>query len=149
MKVTGLDGRQYSVPLRPYLPDDRDRSSGHLEARGLLASLFPFDRFYEEVPALGCGVPLYWDFFSPSLKLLAEVQGRQHRSFVPWFHHTPEGFRAQLRRDALKREWAAANDFALCCLDDDRRADWADALRQAVYGRGRAGPVRAEGGGSA
>ena len=135
MTFVGLDGRSYVVSLRQYLPDDRPRSAGHLFARELVAKLFPFERAYEEIPANGCGTALYFDFYLPGLRLLAEVQGEQHRKYVPWFHHTPEGFRAQRRRDALKREWCAANKLTLCSLDDDRRDEWADVLRQAVYGR--------------
>ncbi len=131
MKLTGIDGRIYNVPLAAYAvheDDGRPRSSGHRAARALLATLFPFESVFEEVPVMGCGAALYLDFLAPGQKLAVEVQGAQHRKYVPWFHVTPGGFREQLKRDRLKREWAGLNGIALVTLDDDARDGWAAAL---------------------
>ena len=118
MTVTGLDGRDYKLTLRVADPD-RQVSSGHERARALLSSLWPFDVVYEETFVPGCFTPLYLDFFLPRARLAVEVQGEQHRNFVPFFHAGRLAYLGQRRRDGRKREWAALNRVRLVELDDD------------------------------
>lgn len=138
MKVIGLDGRQYSLGLSGHLVDGEDtrpRSAGHLAARRLLRETFPFDAVYEEVVLPGCEMTLTADFVIPARRLVIEVQGRQHREFIPYFHGNRAGYLRQLKRDRVKREWVAANGLTLVELDDDNRTGWATRLRpEAVVG---------------
>lgn len=59
------------------------------------------------------GTRLFFDFYVKKLKLLVEVQGRQHTEFVKHFHTDKKAFLQQKERDNLKRIWAEENDFYL------------------------------------
>lgn len=49
------------------------------------------------------GTRLELDFYLESLKISAEIQGKQHYEFVEFFHKNIEGFQNQKRRDEEKR----------------------------------------------
>ena len=144
MKVVGLDGRTHAWSLTGRVPrgdDPRPRSAGHRRARALLGRLFPFDNVLEEVHLPGCPADLYADFVLPKKRLVVEVQGRQHRAYVPHFHGSPAGFRAQRARDLMKAEWCRLNTLWLATLDDDRDDDdWERAVRAALTGPREAPP---------
>jgi hypothetical protein len=150
VRVKGLDGRTYNLALagRVARPGDAGRrSNNHLVARGLLLAVFPFDPPYEEVLVPGCGPPLYLDFLLPQRRLAVEVQGRQHREYVAYFHGTPARFAAQRGRDRLKAEWCALNGLTLVHLHDDSLDEWEHRLRNAFApGPGLAGPPAGEDG---
>jgi very-short-patch-repair endonuclease len=74
-----------------------------------LSQQYPYDQIFEEVYVLGEN--LYLDFFIPSLKLVVEVNGRQHETFVPHFHGTKRDFILQQQRDRRKAEWCLKNGF--------------------------------------
>jgi very-short-patch-repair endonuclease len=59
------------------------------------------------------GTRLFFDFYVKKLKLLVEVQGRQHTEFVKHFHGDKKAFLQQRARDNLKRVWVEENDFHL------------------------------------
>ncbi len=111
--------------------DRRPRSDGHLLARSLLLKLFPFDPPYEEVRLPGCPTELFLDFLLPQRRLALEVQGRQHREYVPHFHRTPAGYMAARKRDAMKLEFCELNGLILLELNDDDRTGWESAIRNA------------------
>ncbi len=50
------------------------------------------------------GERLELDLFIDKLSIAVEVQGKQHRKFVSYFHQTKYGFYEQLRRDQEKRQ---------------------------------------------
>ena len=136
MKVIGLDGRQYRLDLAGRIAsstDTRPRSAGHLAARKLLVETYPLDAVYEEVllPGFESG-SLYADFLLPGPRLMVEVQGQQHRKYVPHFHGSTAGFRRQVARDGLKIEFCEANNIVLVHLRDDATEGWADDIRRAV-----------------
>ena len=54
-----------------------------------------------------------YDFEIPDKKLLIEVQGEQHRSFIELFHVSPEGFEYQRKKDAYKKAFAEENGHKL------------------------------------
>lgn len=115
MKVTGLDGKSYTMYLvgyQPKLSDERARSALHLEVRALLHELYPSDRLLEEVPLPGCG-GLFADFFLPQRKLLVEAHGRQHYEYINFFHEDAMGFMKSKKRDANKAEWCRINSITL------------------------------------
>jgi hypothetical protein len=138
VKVRGLDGKEYRLSLAGKVAsaaDRRPRSQNHLLARDLLKKLYPFDPPHEEVELPGCGARLVMDFLLPQRKLAVEVQGRQHREFVPHFHGSPKKFLEQRSRDRLKGEWCDANGFVLVELNDDDHGDWGRAIANAFAAR--------------
>lgn len=63
------------------------------------------------------GQRLFFDFYLPTLKIFIEVQGIQHIKFSEHFHGDATTFRASKKRDKLKKEWCALNDFTLVCIN--------------------------------
>ena len=122
MNIKGLDGREYKLKLTKkiiYQDDERTRSSGHIAAREILNRNFSFDEIYEEVFCDGCPTPLYLDFFIVRLKLACEINGRQHREFIPFYHGNKLEFFKQKKRDASKLEWCNLNGIKLLRWNDD------------------------------
>lgn len=62
------------------------------------------------------GQRLFFDFYLPTLNLYIEVQGVQHTQFSKHFHGDAAAFRAQKKRDSLKKEWCSLNDMTLLCI---------------------------------
>ncbi len=124
MKVRGLDGKEYKLSLSNRTSDNRNKSSGHMDARLLIGEFYPFDSVFEEVLFPGCGTSLYVDFFLPQRRLAVEIQGRQHREYVPHFHRGKTGFKNQKNRDNLKIEFCKINKIILVTLHDDERDVW-------------------------
>lgn len=125
MIVTGLDGRAHHWPPRRKRP--RERASGpHRAARALLASLFPAELVYEEVPIPGSRLSA--DFYLPSSRLMVEVQGRQHREHVGLFHRDQAGSQRARHNDGRKREFCSLNEIRFVELHDDRTDEWPGLL---------------------
>lgn len=61
----------------------------------------------EEVVIPGEG--FVFDFLVPSLSVAVECQGRQHDTFVPYFHGTRRDFNEAKHRDSRKRQWCKLN----------------------------------------
>ena len=60
------------------------------------------------------GTLLTIDFYNATKKIAVEVQGGQHRRYVPFFHNNyKNNYIDQLRRDKDKREFCEINDIAL------------------------------------
>lgn len=62
-------------------------------------------------PETGCVMP--YDFEIIGKKILIEVQGEQHRKFIPRFHVTPESFEYQIKKDKYKKEFAESKGYIL------------------------------------
>jgi hypothetical protein len=130
MRVQGLDGKSYVLKTAGKAVgknDKRKRSGPHLRARALLAKLFPFDVRLEEVVLPGTG-GLRADFLLASLKLVVEVQGRQHEEFVPYFHRHLAGYGEARRRDCDKRRWCEINRFVYLEWCEGEEANWGQTL---------------------
>ena len=84
-------------------------------------------QIYEEVGILGTG--LIADLFIPDLKVMIEVHGAQHYSFIKHFHKTQAGFRSSIKRDKAKREWCELNDIIYVELPFDKVNEWGKILR--------------------
>ena len=115
MKVRGLDGKIYTMPLTGYRVDEndlRERSNLHLLARQLLKEEYPIDNILEEVYLPGTS-KLYVDFFLPLRKFMVEVQGEQHYKFNKHFHQNKASFKQSIIRDNNKRQWCRANNIYL------------------------------------
>ena len=54
-----------------------------------------------------------YDFELPDYKVIIEVQGEQHRSFIERFHIDLEGFRYQQERDTYKKKYAEENGYTV------------------------------------
>ncbi len=65
------------------------------------------------------GNRLFFDFYLPSLNIYVEVQGIQHSKFNKHFHSSAAAFRAQKKRDQLKREWCDLHDYTLVAINYD------------------------------
>lgn len=118
MKVKSTDGRTYNLKLKRRIP--KVCSKGHLRARALLKELFPIDILYEEVSIKG-GLRL--DFFAPKLKLVIEVDGRQHTNYVEHFHKSKINFYKCVQNDIAKNDWCEVNGFTLIRLEDKENND--------------------------
>lgn len=59
------------------------------------------------------GFVLPYDFELTGKNILIEVQGNQHRQFVPVFHITEEGFEYQKKKDEFKRIFAVSRGYTL------------------------------------
>ena len=59
------------------------------------------------------GYVMPYDFELPDYKVIIEVQGEQHRSFIERFHIDQEGFRYQQQRDAYKKKYAEENGYTV------------------------------------
>lgn len=57
------------------------------------------------------GYVMPYDFELPEYKVIIEVQGEQHRSFIERFHIDIEGFHYQQERDAYKKRYAEENGY--------------------------------------
>lgn len=131
MKVIGLDDKEYKLKLFGHseIDEDRPRSKWHLLAREILGKYFPFEKVLEEILLPGCGYTLYLDFFLPRRKLAIEVQGVQHKQYVPFFHGDINGYRDQLKRDFHKKNFCIKNNFTLLELDDGQSEQWPTQIR--------------------
>ena len=52
-------------------------------------------------------------------KLAVEVQGKQHKSFTPFFHKTKSSFDNQLKRDEEKAFFCQLNEIDLVYIDSE------------------------------
>ena len=59
------------------------------------------------------GYVLPYDFELTDRKILIEVQGEQHRKFIPKFHVTEEGFEYQVKKDKYKKAFAESKGYKL------------------------------------
>jgi very-short-patch-repair endonuclease len=113
MKIKTTDGEEIILRLDKYLKKGniKSRSKQQENIKEELLKQYPHDRIYEEVY-----VPkdnIYLDFFIPSVKIVVEVQGIQHKKHVKFFHKTINDFHRQLDRDDKKRRWCKINNFKL------------------------------------
>ena len=59
------------------------------------------------------GYVMPYDFEIVGKKVLIEVQGEQHRFFIPRFHVTEDGFEYQKKKDEYKKQFAEENGYEL------------------------------------
>lgn len=126
MKVTGLNGREYTLDLKKYSKQRSKCSYYHKVARELLHDIFSGYSIYEEVKLPGTVNPakksvLYLDFYIPNAIIGIEVHGEQHFKYIPYFHKSKAGFAMAKKRDLDKKEWCRINDITLVELrwDED------------------------------
>ena len=127
MKVTGLNGNEYSWNPHIDFRGGGFKSQYHLSAKALLEELFPFDNIYEEVPLpgsqVGDGRTLVADFCIPSQKLIVEVHGEQHYIYTPYYHKTKLGFIKCSERGRDKIRWCNLNGITIIILKYNEEID--------------------------
>ena len=122
MLVENLDGNKVKWVVSGLTTNNK--SGPHLLVRTLLHSIFPSTQILEEVAIpVKRGQTLYLDFYIPLFKIVVEINGAQHRQFVPHFHGNQAGFAQSKRRDANKKQWCELNSLKYIVLDDNEDED--------------------------
>lgn len=114
MDITNLDGDTVSWSLTGYVAKGKiqNKSSYHLQARSLIASLHPTLQILEEVTVpIRKGQIAYLDFYLPLLKWCVEVHGEQHYKFIPYYHSNMMSFFKAQQKDKEKKEWCEINNI--------------------------------------
>ena len=130
MKVKGLNGRDYTIPLKKYMGNNRSKVSiYHVQAREIIQDMFSGYNILEEVKLPGTVNPskrsaLFIDFLIPNLKIGVEVHGQQHFKYTPFFHKSKAGFMKARARDRDKSEWCEINDITLAVLRYDSSPEY-------------------------
>lgn len=131
MKVTGLDGKIYTLNLYKHegaKDYERQTSDLHDKAREIIKLVHPLDIIYEEVTLPGSN-GLRADFFVPTADRIIEVHGRQHYERVSKFHANVSNFLKGKMRDRDKKRWCEINKIELVELPHDRIDEWECILR--------------------
>ena len=128
MKITGLDGKEYSWNPSGKESSSKKRSNLHEKAKKLLDILFPYDRILEEVSLAGTNKDirrgtLRADFFIPNRNLIVEVHGEQHFKFNKFFFKDKLSFFKAQARDRDKKEWCRINDIKIVEFNHDENID--------------------------
>ena len=115
MKFKTLNGALKRVPkIRNYLIDWEKKSKSNIQfdTKQFLKEYWSNSVVFEEFPVAGTRLTL--DFYNATKKIAVEVQGIQHRKYVPFFHGGNKiNHLDQLRRDKQKREFCEANEIEL------------------------------------
>ena len=133
MKITGLDGREYSINLGKYSlrMDDRERSDLFRAAVSVVKQVYPSDPLCAEVYLEGAANKLYLDLYLPARRLAIEVQGAQHFQYTRHMHGTKLNFGRSKGRDREKRELLELNDITLIYFNYDEKDQWQKILKSA------------------
>jgi very-short-patch-repair endonuclease len=136
VKITGLDGKEYSWNPSGKESSSKKRSNLHEKAKKLLDILFPYDRILEEVSLVGTNSAprrgtLRADFFIPNRNLIIEVHGEQHFKFNKFFFKNKLAFYRAKARDKDKKEWCELNDIRIVEFNHDEDVDdWRRKIEQ-------------------
>jgi hypothetical protein len=129
VKITGLDGKQYSWNPTSSCGVSRETSSYHTKARELLKKLFQSERILEEVSLIGTKPVLFADFYLPLRSMIVEVHGEQHYKMTPMFHATQNDFVQGRKRDVQKKEWCRINGLSYIELPfSETESEWRDRI---------------------
>jgi hypothetical protein len=113
MKIELLNGLYEDINLKKYMikKDGYCKSKFQEEIRNQLIKKYPNDTICEEVYIKGEN--FFLDFFIPSLGLVVEANGDQHKKHIKFFHKTKREFNEQLDKDQRKRNWCVLNNFKI------------------------------------
>ena len=121
MKFITLGGSEKRIPkVRKYIIewDDPSKSKIQFNTKQFLKSYWANHVVFEEFPVAGTRLSL--DFYNATKKIAVEVQGAQHRRYVPHFHGGHKlNYIDQLRRDKQKSEYCEINDIKLIEIYDN------------------------------
>jgi hypothetical protein len=115
MKFITLGGYERRVSkIKKYIIDwdGKSKSKIQFKSKKFLEKYWKNHVVFEEFPVAGTLLSL--DFYNASKKIAVEVQGGQHRRYVPFFHNNyKNNYLDQLRRDRDKRKFCEINDITL------------------------------------
>lgn len=117
MEILILNGKTVILKLRGKHLRAESKSKFQHEIGKQLIEHYPHDQIFEEI-----FIPvenLIFDFFIPSLRLVIECQGLQHREHIRYFHKTRQEFHKQQDRDRRKRDLCKLNGFKLIEIYDE------------------------------
>lgn len=119
MKFT-YNNKEFKVDLSKFARRKKGKASKpHKELYDKLKEKYPMDIIIQEFPLPGTKPKLYADFFLPSKNIIYEIDGRQHKEYVPFFHKTKRNFFKAKARDNTKQDWCSQNDITLIRIDYD------------------------------
>lgn len=127
MLVKDLDGNSHNWQLTGNMAKGKitNKSSLHLQARGLISNIYPTLQILEEVPiTLRRNEVLYLDFYIPLKRICCEVHGEQHYKFVPFYHNNMLNYLKSQKRDKEKQEWCDINNILYIELPYNDRDNW-------------------------
>lgn len=89
------------------------KSKFQFNVKRFLKKYWENDIVFEEFPIPKTRLSI--DFYNSSKKIAVEVQGNQHREYVPYFHGDQHRikFLQQLKRDDMKMKFCSSNDIIL------------------------------------
>lgn len=131
MKVIDFDGKQHIIHTSNN--ELENASSLHIKAREILQKCFPHTTIAEEVILSGCTpnrVPLRADFLLQNLRLIVEVQGKQHYEYCEHFHKTELGFKIYQANDLYKKDWCKLNKIIHLELPYNRIDEWENIINE-------------------
>lgn len=114
MKFKTLDGKERSIKnIKSYIIDwdGKSRSKFQFEVKKYLKKYWSGDIVFEELKIVGTRLSL--DFFNANKKIAIEVQGKQHFSYVKFFHTNRANYLAQIKRDVKKIDFCNINNIKL------------------------------------
>jgi hypothetical protein len=115
MKFKTIHGGLKRVPkVRNYLIDwdAESKSKIQFKTKQFIKDFWYNNLVFEEFPVAGTRLSL--DFYNATKKIAIEVQGAQHRKYVPHFHGGHKSnYIDQLRRDKQKLEFCEINGIHL------------------------------------
>lgn len=118
MLVKTLDGIQSKWKMSTAAATKK--SGPHLKVSEFLKGLFPTVKILEEVQIeVKKNKELYLDFYIPIYSIAVEIDGAQHREYVPFLSGTREGFVNQMSNDSLKTRWCELNQITFIRLQDN------------------------------
>jgi hypothetical protein len=102
--------------------DSKSRSKIQFKVKQYLKKYWSNNVVFEEFPVAGTRLTL--DFYNASKNIAVEVQGQQHRKYVPFFHQGyKNNYIDQLRRDKQKAEFCTINNIKLIEVYDTDKID--------------------------
>lgn len=120
MKFKTLHGSEKRVSkIKNYLIDwdAKSRSNIQFQTKQFLKEYWSNHVVFEEFPVVGTRLSI--DFYNASQKIAIEVQGAQHRKYVPHFHGKNKvNYIDQLRRDKQKEDFCRLNKIQLIEIYD-------------------------------
>ena len=114
MKFKTLDGKEKSIKnIKSSIIkwDGKSRSKFQFEVKKFLQKYWSGDVVFEELKVVGTRLTL--DFFNANKRVAVEVQGKQHFSYVKFFHGSRVNYLAQLKRDVKKNDFCEINNIKL------------------------------------
>ena len=83
--------------------DAKSLSKFQKAAKDFLRPYWCRDHVFEEMPVVGSRSR--FDFYNATKRVVLEVMGNQHKTFVPFFQKTRSTFLSQIKRDSYKQEF--------------------------------------------